>query len=329
MSNDEIAIFAMDGTRAFGEQVAAHLGLELSPHQVRTFEDGEHTFRSLVNVRSRDVFVIHSIYSDETQSVNDKLMRLLHFIGALHDSAAARVTAVVPYLAFMRADTKSLPRGLVTTRHLATLFEASGADRILTIDVHSRAAFDNAFRIGSDHLEARPIFARHFAATLDKDGPVVVISPDAGGLKRAGRFRDRLAQELGREVGTGFMEKTRTAEGVRSGGLHADVDGATVIVVDDMISTGGTLALAASSAKDAGAGRVAAAATHGLFVGDAPRILETSVLDEIVITDTIPPFRIEGEAVLQKVTVLSTTSLFAAAIQRIHDGGSVTELLAE
>lgn len=329
MSDDDIAIFAIDGTREFGAQVAARLGLDLCPHEEKTFEDGEHTIRSLVNVRGRDVFVIHSLHSDAASSVNDKLVRLLHFLGALHDSAAERVTAVVPFLAFMRADTKSQPRGLVTTRHLAKLVEASGADRILTIDVHSRPAFDNAFRIGSDHLEARSLFARHFAATLGDAEPVVVISPDAGGLKRAGRFRDRLARELDRPVQTGFMEKTRTAEGVSSSGLYADVAGATVIVVDDMINTGGTLALAAESAKEAGAGRVIAAATHGLFVGDAPQILESDLLDEIVITDTVPPFRLAGQPVCTKVTVLPSTGLFAAAIQRIHDGGSVTELLAE
>lgn len=329
MGNEDIAIFAIEGSQEFGEQVAAQLGMELCPHEELTFDDGEHTIRSLVNVRSRDVFVIHSLYSDATQTVNDKLMRLLHFLGALHDSAAARVTAVVPYLAYMRADTKSQPRGLVTTRHLATLFEAAGADRILTIDVHSRSAFDNAFRIGSDHLEARPLFARHFARTLAGAGPIVVLSPDAGGLKRAGRFRDRLARELGRPVQAGFMEKTRTAEGVASSGLFADVAGATAIIVDDMISTGGTLALAAGSAKDAGATRVIAAATHGLFVGNAPQTLEAAPLDEIVITDTVPPFRLTGQPALEKVIVLPATGLFAAAIQRIHDGGSVTELLAE
>jgi ribose-phosphate pyrophosphokinase len=294
-----------------------------------TFDDGEHTIRSLVNVRGRDVFVIHSLYSDASQTVNDKLMRMLHFLGALHDAAAARVTAVVPYLAYMRADTKTQPRGLVTTRHLATLFEAAGADRILTIDVHSRSAFDNAFRIGSDHLETRSIFTRYFAGTLADVEPIVVISPDAGGLKRAGRFRDRLALELGRPVQTGFMEKSRVAGGVSSSGLYADVAGATVIIVDDMISTGGTLALASESAKEAGANHVVAAATHGLFVGDAPQILESAMLDEIVISDTVPPFRLKDKPVLGNVTVLPATRLFAAAIQRIHDGGSVTELLAE
>ena len=157
MTQDPV-LFALDATREFGEKVALHLGLPLSPHEEQGFDDGEHKSRSLVNVRGRDVFVVHSLHSDAAQSVNDKLCRLLFFIGALKDASAASVTAVVPYLAYARKDQKSKPRDPVTTRYVARMFEAAGTDRVVTMDVHNLAAFQNAFRCPTEHLEANTQF---------------------------------------------------------------------------------------------------------------------------------------------------------------------------
>src|SRR5512135_3205205 len=144
MAPEPIHLFALNASRAFGERVAQRLGMPLSPHEERDFEDGEHKARPLASVRGADVFVIQSLYGEPGQGVNDKLCRLLFFIGALRDASAGRVTAVVPYLCYARKDRKTQARDPVTTRYVAALFEAVGTDRVLTLDVHNLAAFQNA-----------------------------------------------------------------------------------------------------------------------------------------------------------------------------------------
>jgi ribose-phosphate pyrophosphokinase len=231
----EIGLFALGGSRDFGERIAVQLGIALDDHEERAFEDGEHKARPLVSVRGRDVFVVHSLYGDADQSPNDKLCKLLFFIGALRDASAARVTAVVPYLAYARKDRKTQTRDPVTTRYVAQLLEAAGTDRILSIDVHNLAAFQNAFRCPADHLEARSLLARHFADVLG-DEPVVVLSPDVGGMKRAEAFRETLAGALGRDLELGFMEKKREHGKVSGETLFAQVEGRAVVIIDDLIS---------------------------------------------------------------------------------------------
>jgi len=156
MNLDNARLFALNAGRDFAASVSRHLGVSLAEHEERDFEDGEHKSRPLENVRGKDVFVIQSLFGDRRQSVNDKLCRLLFFLGALRDASAARVTAVVPYLCYARKDRKSQPRDPVTTRYVAELFEAVGTDCILTMDVHNLAAYQNAFRCRADHLEAAP-----------------------------------------------------------------------------------------------------------------------------------------------------------------------------
>src|SRR5688572_6269797 len=152
---NSIAVFALNASRDFGEKISAHLSISLTEHEEREFEDGEHKARPLASVRSKDVFVIQSLYGDSQQTVNDKLCRLLFFLGALRDASAERITAVIPYLCYARKDRKSKSRDPVTTRYVAALFEAVGADRVVTLDVHNLAAYQNAWRIRADHLEAR------------------------------------------------------------------------------------------------------------------------------------------------------------------------------
>jgi ribose-phosphate pyrophosphokinase len=318
----EISLFALEGSRDFGERIARHLDVALDEHEERAFEDGEHKARPLVSVRGRDVFVVHSLYGDLDQSANDKLCKLLFFIGALRDASAARVTAVVPYLAYARKDRKTQPRDPVTTRYVAALLEAVGVDRILSIDVHNLAAFQNAFRCPADHLEARPLFARHFAAVLG-DEPVVVLSPDVGGMKRADAFRATLAGALGRDLELGLMEKKRAQGKVLGETLFAQVADRAVVIIDDLISTGTTM----GAGLDQGASRVFAAATHGLFIGAADQVVAAPSLAKTVVTDTVPPFRLDSGLVAQKLVVLSVAPLFADAIKAIHEGGSITALL--
>jgi ribose-phosphate pyrophosphokinase len=323
---NEPALFAFNSSRPFGEQVAQRLGVSLSPLEEREFEDGEHKARPLVGVRNQDVFVIQSLYADQQQSSNDKLCRLLFFIGALKDAGAARVTAIVPYLAYARKDRKTKARDPVTTRYVATLFEAVGTDVVVTMDVHNLAAYQNAFRCRTEHLEANKLFVKYFIPLL-KDDEVVVVSPDAGGIKRAESFRHMLAASMAKPIGAAFAEKHRSGDVVSGDLFVGDVKGKSAVIVDDLISSGTTLMRAAQACQKLGATRVFAVATHGLFAGEANSVLAQPAMERIVTTDTVSAFRLNKEAVKSEVTILSTTALFAEAIRRLHDGGSLTAML--
>jgi len=326
MADSDLLLFALDASRSYGEKIAARLGLSLSPHEERSFEDGEHKARPLINVRGRDVFVVQSLYGDDRASVNDKLCRLLFFVGTLKDASAARVTVVAPYLCYARKDRKTQPRDPVTTRYVAALFEAVGTDRLVTLDIHNLAAFQNAFRCRTDHLEARKLFIEFFRKTL-KGEKLVVLSPDVGGMKRAEAFRDGLVRTLGGSISIGFMEKQR-ARGVVSGEtLFAEVRGRTVVIIDDLISTGTTIARAGQACREHGAERVFAAASHGAFAAKAADALSGNVFEKLVVTDSLPPFRLPPDLVRNKLIVLDAAALFAAAVKRIHEGGSLVELL--
>jgi ribose-phosphate pyrophosphokinase len=320
-----IALFALDASRDFGARVSGHLGIALSAHEEREFEDGEHKSRPLESVRGQDVYAIHSLYAEPGVSVNDKLVRLLFFLGALRDAGAASVTALVPYLCYARKDQKSKPRDPVTTRYVATLFEAVGVDRVVTLDVHNLAAFQNAFRCRTEHLEARKLFVEHFAALLGGEAAAVV-SPDIGGVKRAELFRQALSRRLGRDIASAFMEKQRSGGVVSGDTLVGDVRGRAVVILDDLVSTGTTLARAVSACHAAGATHIHAAASHGLFVGGAKALFANPELERVVVTDSVPPFRL-SDAARAKLTVLDAAALFAEAIRRMHDGGSLVELL--
>lgn len=327
MNPGEISLFALESSRDFGEKIAQGLGIALSNHEERDFEDGEHKVRPLENVRGRDVFVVQSLHSDSRQSVNDKLCRLLFFLGALRDASADRVTAVVPYLCYARKDRRTKPRDPVTTRYIAALFEAVGVDRVLTMDVHNPAAYENAFRCPTDHLEAKTLFADWFAPQLQNE-EVVVVSPDSGGVKRVNRFIDAVNRLFDREPPTAFMEKQRSEDVVSGKALVGEVEDKVAIIIDDLISSGTTLSRAATACLDKGAKKVYAACTHGLFVKDANQVMADPVLEKVLVTNTIPPFRLDNQLLdSKKVEILDAAPLFAKAIDRIHSGGSIVELV--
>jgi ribose-phosphate pyrophosphokinase len=246
----------------------------------------------------------------------------------LKDASASRVIAVLPYFCYARKDRKTKSRDPVTTRYIAQLLEAVGADRVVTLDVHNLAALQNAFRCPTDHLEAKNLLVEHFAP-LVKNQAVVVVSPDVGGVKRAEQFRLALSQRLGREVDNAFLEKYRSAGKVSGQAVIGAISGKVAIIIDDIISTGGTLARAAQACGEQGAKHVYAAATHGVFAGKSDEILNNSILEELVVTNTVPPFRISSEAVRGKLHILDAAPLFALAIQRIHSGGPLTGLMEE
>ena len=326
MAQEDLILFALESSRVLAEKVSAELGIPLGEHEERDFEDGEHKTRPLENVRGQDVFVLHSLHGDGSQNVNDKLCRLLFFIGTLKDAAADRVTAVVPYLGYARKDRKTKPRDPVTTRYVAMLFEAVGVDRVVTLEVHNLAAFQNSFRCATDHLDCARLFAGYFAALLAEQ-EAVVVSPDAGGVKRAERFREALARALDRDVTSAFVEKYRSWGVVTGGTVVGGVKDRAAVIIDDLISTGTTMARAAKACRELGATKVFAAAAHGLFVGEASRIVMDPALERVVTTDSVPPFRLDLMVAKQKLVVLESAPLLAGAIKRIHEGGSIVELL--
>jgi ribose-phosphate pyrophosphokinase len=320
-----LAVFSLNPACAVGPKICAHLGITATPLEERTFEDGEHKTRSMVSVRGKDVFVVQSLHGDSRQSVNDKLCRLLFFVGSLRDASAASITVISPYLCYSRKDKRSKPRDPVVTRYVATLLEAMGTDRIVTLDVHNLAAFQNAFRIPTEHLEAKHLFEDHFRP-LVCDENVTVISPDAGGVRRAEAFRQALARVTNRQPLCGFLEKHRAEDTLTGAALIGDVRGRTAIIIDDLISSGSTLARAAEICRAHGATKVFAAATHAVFSSRTSTILHAAAFDGVVVTDTIP---VAADCVARlgsKLVVLDSTKLLAETIRRLHVGESVSQL---
>jgi ribose-phosphate pyrophosphokinase len=342
MPKNSLLLFALEHSHVLGNAIAQQLGLALTPHEERVFEDGEHKARPLQSVRGRSCYVLHSLYGEPSQSVNDKLSRLLFFIATLKDSAAKDVTAVVPYLAYARKDRKTQPRDPVTLRYLAQLFEAVGTDALLVLEVHNPAAFQNAFRCNTEALDCTSLFAAKLVDQLGElshvqlgdllgdrlaDAAVAVVSPDAGGVKRAALFRQKLAHSLGRSVTMGFVEKFRSA-GVLSGELLVgEVSGRHVLLFDDLISSGQTLLRAARACHQQGATAVWALAAHGLFNADAESVLSDPMIERVFITDSVPLRLTAGSALANKLEVVSCAGLFAEAIRRCHEGGSIVELM--
>jgi ribose-phosphate pyrophosphokinase len=325
VSSDRLRLFALQATVNLGRAIAGALGQTLAAHEEREFEDGEHKVRPLAAVGGMDVYVIQSLHSGPSESANDKLCRLLFFIGALKDAGAARVTAVVPYLCYARKDRRTKANDPVTTRYIAELFEAVGTDCIVALDVHNPVAFENAFRCRTVMLTAAPLFV-DYIRSLNQE-TFSVISPDTGGAKRAELFREGLEASLHRVIGKAFVDKHRSS-GVVSGDLFVgDVRGATALIIDDLISTGGTLLRAARAAREAGASRAVALVTHGLFMAGAAEVLADPAIERFVITDGVPSFRLEAGSARNKIDTLPVAPLLAEAIRRLHHGTDLTNLL--
>jgi ribose-phosphate pyrophosphokinase len=317
-----VSLLAPQCSRHLGEAVGQHLGVSLGGLEERGFEDGEHKARPLDPLRGKDVYVLHALYADATSRPDEKLCRLAFLIGSARDACAARVTAVVPYLCYARQERRTAAQDPVTTRYVAAMLEAVGADRVVTVHVHDRAAFENAFRIPSVDLSTTELFARALAPALDGPKELAVVSPDAGGVAAAERFREALEQVLHRTLASGFMSKLRGPTGLRGGAFAGDVTGRRAIVVDDMIASGATMIRAAEACRRHGAIGVYGVATHGLFTGDAGRVLSGPALDRVWVTDAVAPWRLGPELLRDKIEVVSIAPLLAECIAQLH-GGSV------
>jgi ribose-phosphate pyrophosphokinase len=320
-------LFALSESRTLGLDIARHAGLELAPLEERTFDEGEFKLRPLVSVRERTVFVVQTLAGSADVPVAQRLIRLLFLLFGLHDAGAARVTAIVPYLSYARKDRRTQPRDPVNARYVAQLLEATGVHRIVALDVHNPAAFDNAFRIPVDHLSATPMFVDHFAHGAPAGG-IAVASPDVGGVKRVQVFRELLQERLGREVELAFIEKRR-AGGVVSGGTVAgDVRGRAVIVLDDLCASGGTLVRAATALREAGAARVHVAFTHAPLERGLAALAASAVISEIVLTDSVGAAHVtESHSGDNRIAVLPVAPLLGEAVRRMLTGTPLVPLL--
>lgn len=319
-------VFALKGSQELGAAAALAAGCPLSPHEERDFEDGEHKIRPLVSVRGEDVYVIHSLGGGST-SVNDRLVKLLFFLAACRENGAARVTAVLPYLAYARKDRQTKSRDPVSTRYVAQLFEAVGVDCVVALEVHNLVAFQNAFRCRTVHLDTRELL-RPSIRPIGRDLPATVMSPDGGGVKRAQLFREMFEQDTEEDAGFAFMEKRRSG-GVVSGDLFAgEVDGHAVFIVDDMISTGGTMLRAAHACRKRGAAEVHAIATHGLFGKGAEALFAAAALDRLVVTDSLESAAAAAaQRPSARLEVVSCAPLLGEAIRCLHGDKSIAHLL--
>ncbi len=278
---------------------------------VGTWKNGETRVKLDENVRGCDVFVIQTI----CDPVDHHLMELLLIIDALRRASAARITAVIPYYAYAKQEKKTSGREPISAKLVANLICTTGAHRILTVDLHA-AAIEGFFDIPVDHLRATPLLARHFRRE-GLDG-VVAVSPDAGGVPRAEDFRARIGGSLAiiskRHPGPDMTEALE---------MVGDVDGKIAVIVDDMISTGGTLTEATELLRERGAASIYATATHGIFAADALNLIDRSSLDGVVVSDTMP---LPRHGPRTKVEVMTIAPLLAEAIMRIHKDLSISAL---
>lgn len=320
-------LFALGESAALAAEIGRYSGVELAPLEERTFEEGEFKLRPLVSVRGRTALVVESLAGSAEVPVAQRLIRLLFLLCGLRDAGASKTIALVPYLSYARKDRRTQPRDPVNTRYVAQLLEATGLEHLVTLDVHNPAALDNAFRIHVDHLSALPMFARHFAERFP-DAAVAVASPDVGGIKRVQVFRELLQHELQREIELVFVEKRRSGGVVSGGTVVGDAAERTVVVLDDLCASGGTLIRAATALRAAGALAVHAAFTHAPLARGLAAVAAADAIAEVVLTDSVGfALHAEHASGSKRLTVLRVAPLLGEAVTRMLTGAPLTPLL--
>jgi len=309
---DKLKIFSGNSNLPLAREICGHLAVPLGSAKVRTFSDGEIMVEIGENVRGRDVYVIQSTCAPS----NNNLMELLIMTDALKRASAASITAVVPYFGYARQDRKVAPRTPITSKLVADLISTAGIARLLTVDLHA-GQIQGFFNIPVDHLYAAPVILEDLNARFKEQ--IVVVSPDAGGTERARAFAKRL------DAGLAIIDKRRSGPNVSEVmNIIGDVEDRVCVIVDDMIDTAGTLCQAAGALKEKGAKQIYAYATHPVLSGPALERINSSCLEEVVITNTIP----SGDKLntCSKLRMLSVADLLAEAIRRIHGDESVSSL---
>jgi len=306
-------LISCNANRPLSEAIADYLDMRLTRSEVKTFADQEIFVRIDENVRGEDVFVIQST----SYPANDNLMQLLIMMDALRRASARRITAVIPYFGYARQDRKTDGRTPISAKLVANLISASGADRVLTVDLHA-GQIQGFFDIPTDNLFGGPVMIDDIKERFGKD-KIVMVSPDVGGVVRARALANKLNADLA------IVDKRRPEAGKSEVmNIIGEVKGARCIMLDDICDSGGTLANAAAALKEQGAVSVSAYVTHGVLSGNAVQRIEKSVLDELVMTDTIQPS--ESALKSKKIRVLPMSPLLGEAIRRIANEESVSKL---
>jgi ribose-phosphate pyrophosphokinase len=309
-----LKIFSCNGNIPLAEKIAEYLGLKLGHGRITRFPDGELLVKVEEDVRGCDVFIVQSTCSP----VNDNLMELLIFIDCIRRASAARITAVLPYFGYARQDRKDEGRVPITAKLTANLLTTAGVDRILAIDLHA-AQIQGFFDIPVDHLSAEPVIS-YYLKQLDMNGSLMLVSPDVGNVKRARAYAQRFNVDLA------IIDKRRVnGSDIVVENIIGNVKDKTVLMVDDMISTAGTMCNAAKLCLDRGAKTVFMAATHPVLCGPAVERLASIPIKKLIVTDTIP-LKDNAREKLPNIQVLTVSELMGEAIRRIHRNESVSNL---
>ncbi len=310
---NNLRLFTGNANPALARHIAEELNTTLGRITVTHFSDGEICIKIEESARGLDVFLIQPT----CQPVNDNIMELLIMIDAFRRASARRITVVLPYYGYARQDKKIKPREPVTARLIANLISGAGANRVLCVDLHA-GQIQGFFDVPVDHLYAGPLIADEIKRRGLSNGDTVVVSPDVGGVARA----RALAEHLGTPIAI-IAKRRPEANKVEIMELIGDVAGKTCVMIDDMIDTGGSIVQGAQALVERGAKTVHACVTHGVLSGQAIERVQNSVLESLLITDTIP---LPPNKQADKIEVLSVAGLLADAIRRIHDDSSVSEL---
>jgi ribose-phosphate pyrophosphokinase len=312
---EELKIFCAGSNPDLTTSIAEVLGLELNSLKIARFSNDNITVQIQENVRERDVFVVQSL----TTPVSEQIMKMLITLDALRSASAKRITAVIPYYSYARSDKKDAPRISITARLIADLLKTAGADRVLTMDLHSPQVH-GFFSMPVDHLTATSLIADYFKKKPGRE-KMIVVATDAGGAKRAGRLAEHL------DVPIAIVDKRRISDTeVAQGEMVGNVRGKICIIFDDEIATGSTILETMKTLKEAGAGKIYVSAVHGVLCGDAVPRLQESGMEELVVTNTV---HIAEEKKMNNMTVLSVAPLLAEAIRRIHTGESIGEMFPQ
>jgi len=314
MTSNITKIFTGNACPQLAGAICEHLDLDLGRAEVGNFADGETSVDIGENVRGMDVFEIQSTCTP----ANTNLMELLILLDALRRSSVRRVTAVIPYYGYARQDRKVKPRTPITAKLVADLISTAGAERVLCLDLHA-GQIQGFFNIPVDNIYAMPVLLQQIRTLVPAREEVVVVSPDAGGVERARAFAKRLDATIA--IGDKRRDRKDVAEVTR---IVGEVDGKTAVIVDDIVSTGGSLVQTATALRDAGASRVLAAITHPVLAGSAVKLIEESCIERFITTDTIPMQPAARDS--QKFVITTVAHLLGEAIRRIHNEESVSSL---
>ncbi|RGD73582.1 ribose-phosphate diphosphokinase [Anaerofustis stercorihominis] len=314
-SFSDICLLAGNSNKALAQEIADNLALPLCSAKIGKFSDGEINVTINESVRGRDVFVIQSL----CYPVNDNLMELLIIIDALKRASAGRINVVMPYYGYARQDRKEKGRVPITARLVADMLTTAGADRVISIDLHADQ-IQGFFNIPFDRLYGRPIIADYILSENESMDNVVVVSPDAGSVKRSRKLAEYL------NVPLAIIDKRRPKDNVAEVmNVIGEVRGKKVIMIDDMIDTGGTIVGAANALEQLGASKIICACTHPVLSGPAVERIENSAIDRLIATNTIP---LTADKKIDKITVLSVAPLLAKAIKIIHTGKSISSIFS-